>query len=227
MINNESLTDFELVVDLDSTLIFTSLDMSKLDSLLLKLGKSHPLLNRIYRFDLIDVVDVAGTGSITHMWGVFRPYLKEFFDFSSRYFRKIHVWSAGRFKYVHAMIDYIFEMSDLKPHDVYTWQDCIRTDRNIVKPLEDMKYDLSKTFVLDDRYDTFSKNVENGILIPAYEPELTERGLMKDDISLIQLILWLSLPAVQLLEDIRTVPKSNIFSFTLEEYDAAIKSLNS
>lgn len=72
-----------------------------------------------------------------------------------------------------------------KVQRTYTRQDCFFDSKNIFKPLKDKFFDLSKTFALDDRKDTFSKNKKNGLKIPEFA--YTD----KNDESLKELMIWL------------------------------------
>lgn len=221
----KSLTDKCIVLDLDETLIHSFENIYDLDNL--KIYTSPSLLNlrkRIYSMQLDDVIDKKGKGTITELWGISRPFIREFLINCFSYFKIVAVWSAGQRKYVEAIVDYLFR--DLKrPHVIYTYDDCNQLDnRLLVKPLQKMinnvpglnKYmSLKNTFIIDDRYSTFSNvNLTNGILIPPYKPYPNIVSLNSNDIALRQLSNWLLRPDVMESDDVRTLNKSDIFTLS-------------
>ena len=214
-----SLTKFKLVLDLDSTVVHSSGDMDDYQRLnLYSDPRAAEMRSRVYSFDLIDVVEPPGTGSTTSMWGVYRPHVFEFLTFASTYFDEVIIWSAGQFKYVHAITDLIFDGIDSKPQTIKTYDDCRKTSSHVYKPIAELNVNSSKILCLDDREDTYSLNKANGILIPIYEPKPTPSAIMADDIALVQLMCWLSQPEVYKCEDVRRLDKSKIFTTPLDQY---------
>ncbi len=218
----KALTNKCIVLDLDETLVHTNANMEELKELgLLTDPKLVDLKRRTYQLSLDDVVYKKGTGIKTLMWGITRPHVKEFLIACFSYFKVVKVWSAGKKKYVHAIVDYLFK--DIKrPHVIFTREDCDSTTNNLLtKPLLKMinnepglnKYmSLDNTFILDDRtsvYDTVNPN--NGIQIPAYRPGFNIRSLRTDDIAFKQLIMWLTKPKVMDSENVRELDKTEIF----------------
>ena len=216
--------DKYIVLDLDSTLVHSSTDMIDLENLKLYSNSSNVALReRIYRFDLIDVGNTHGLGIKTQMWGVFRPHLMEFVIFMSIYFKEIYIYSAGLYKYVHAISDEIFSNAPLKPSIIFSRDECIDQNGDIIKPLTKIYNSTSgpnetNTLVLDDREGTFALNPYNAIKIPIYEPNSSIIDFMRDDICLLQLMYWLSSSDVLKCVDIRTLDKTNIFKIPLNEY---------
>jgi TFIIF-interacting CTD phosphatase-like protein len=220
-----AMTQFKLILDLDSTLIHTYKNLD--EYFLLQKSGGDTVNDRIYRFDLVDVFDRPGTGTITSIWGVFRPYVKEFLHFSASYFDEIIVWSAGHFKYVHAINDFVFGDTPAILSRVLTRNDCIAKETKngrveILKPLDKLGLDMSKCLVVDDRDDTFSLNPNNGIKIPAYEPKSDLESISVKERSLLKLICWLSLPHVSKCFDVRTLDKTLIFDTSIREYSELI-----
>lgn len=218
-----TLTDKHIVLDLDSTMIHSTSEMNIVKELNSELETNSNLRNQIYFLKLVDATKTEGTGSVEEMWGVFRPGVFRFLEFCFRYFKGVHVWSAGRRFYVHAIVTELFKMK--KPHNIFTYDDCDfnKNESTVCKNLSkifksDNHYGANKrnTFALDDRDDTFSKNVGNGILIPRFEPELTVENIMADEISLLQLQLWLMQPEVVRCTDVRKLDKNNIFKTPIE-----------
>lgn len=200
-----------LLLDLDSTLIQTNTEIENLERLELYTNPSH--LNerdRFFTLWLDDVTTPPGTGVQTPIWGFFRPHLPEFITFIRQYFTGIHVWSAGQYKYVHAIVDLIF--GETPPTTVLTYEDCEVRGEELRKPIwklmsrnPGMTY--SNTFCLDDREETFADNPRNGILIPAYEPELDWPTIKADETSLLKIIRWWDLPRVREAKDVRRLRK--------------------
>lgn len=228
-IPTKPLTNKCIVLDLDETLIHSSENIN--DLLNLEISEYPELITlrkRIYSMQLDDVVDKKGKGIKTELWGITRPYVKEFLITCFSYFKIVAVWSAGQRKYVEAIVDYLFR--DIKrPHVVFTYDDCEQSDNRIlVKPLQKMidtvpglnKYmSLENTFVVDDRASTFTNvNPNNGILIPPYKPLFDIKSLLADDIALRQLSLWFLHRDVMDANDVRILNKSNIFTSTLTNF---------
>lgn len=218
--NRNSLTDKNIVFDIDETLVHTFEDYDKLKSLqIFTDAKNMKLRNRVYKLSLEDMFDKRGTGSQTLMWGITRPHLREFLVFSFAYFNNVTVWSAGQGPYVRAVVREIFKgIAD--PAAVFVWDDCeVDDDEGIyAKPLRKMYQQIpsmnpNNTFIIDDRTTSFSgPNPDNGILIPAYKPGANINSLNANDIAFQQLMLWLNQPEVRNSKNIRMLNKENIFS---------------
>lgn len=207
-------TNKHIFLDLDSTLIHSNMEISELEKLKLYSNcANYKLRERIYKFELIDVTSTEGTGNYMEIWGIFRPHLEEFLEFAFEYFEGVHVWSAGQYKYVHSLVELIFLSN--RPGKILTYEDCVfKKNGTTYKELHkciDHKITLKNTFALDDRTDTFSKNENNGILIPKYEPEAECSEILKDEQSLLKLMKWLDREEVRNCEDVRTLDKSKIF----------------
>lgn len=224
-IPNKPLTDKCIVLDLDETLVHSS---EKLENLVDMGIMSHSdlidLRKRTYRMDIDDVVYKKGTGIKTSMWGITRPNVRQFLIECFSYFKIVAVWSAGRKKYVEAIVDYLFK--DLRrPHIIYTYDNCERTSSGlIVKPLRKMinnvkglsKYmSLKNTFMIDDRTTVYSgfenDNPDNGIQIPAYKPDFETTCLKCEDDRLKQLVEWFHQSEVIKSKDVRKLDKSKVF----------------
>jgi len=222
-----SLTDKCIVLDLDQTLIATQDEMESLQELeILSDPKLISLRNRTYIIT-IDDLEKPGIGTKLDCWGVTRPHIDEFLMFCFSYFKIVAVWSAGKRKYVEAIVDHIFK--DIQqPHIIFTYDDIIFDKRkNPGKPLVNMieantilkRYmSLKNTLALDDNPKTFSKNIKNGILLPAYEPALNITALSQDDPTLLQFKSWLLLSEVMHSKDVQLLDKSKIFTTSLKSY---------
>lgn len=219
-----SSTKHNIVFDLDDTLIHSFDELKELGELEVYNLKNIQERKRIYVIEMHNVLSEPGEGSYSRMWGVYRPGWDRFRLFCQKYFDKIFVWSAGQPRYVDAIVNILFPDPEHQPEVIYTYNDCDITRENVFKPLSRMISDekvsndlkLTNTFIIDDRDDTFSKNVDNGIHIPAFRPKRTSEGLLDmSDNRLLQLEHWLDTPIVRQSKDIRNLDKSEIFSSSI------------
>ncbi len=235
-----------IVLDLDETLVHTMRSMTSLKNLGIFSfersfnTKNSDIRSRCYQIDLYDVFKPGGTGRETKVWGVTRPYLREFLIFCFSYFSVVAVWSAGQKKYVHEIVDLIFRDIAM-PHIVFTYPDCVPVKNGLQKHLSKPLYKMykqcdshqpsksissnivfsgcssnqhmgpTKTYVIDDRFDTFSSNILNGIQIPAYKPAPDLKSISQDDQTLKKLMRWFQQEKVVNSEDIRMLDKGYIF----------------
>jgi hypothetical protein len=220
-----------IVLDIDATLVHTHGDDGEF--LNLKFISNPEMLKyrkRIYSMELHDVTTDPGEGEILKLYGVYRPYLKEFLDFCFEYFDNIVIWSAGKKKYVEKMCELMFIDRKKQPLVIYTWDDTDIYDNCIRKPLkkiyEDKRLNVDmnekNTYVVDDRDDTFGLNKNNGILIPEFEVPLSVEGLKHKDENLLKLMAWLSTDEVKNSEDIRMLKKNKIFTTSIKDYEKMI-----
>lgn len=221
-------TDKSFSLDLDASLLSTSVDMNIFTKLKLYTDLSMlQVRERIYYIDMADVCASPGSGTRTKMWGIFRPHIFEFIEFLFSYCQGVMVWSAGKPKYVASICAILFPFTAKQPKLVYTYDDCVGEGGDIVKPLDkafkdpagDGLFTPNNTFHLDDRTDVISLNPKNGIWIPEYNPEFTKKGILADDVTLIKLKYWLLLPEVRSSKNIRDLDKSKIFTPSLQEYE--------
>jgi len=218
-------TNKTIVLDLDSTLLHTCDDMDIWNKLEIYTNpKNSKLRSRVYYFDLIDVTEKPGSGSKTVLWGVLRPHVYIFLKFCFDYFENVVVWSAGQKKYVHAICDFLFQEFDKQPIIIYSYEDCEIGSNYIYKRLSkfgnlDEPIHISTLVALDDNESTFSKNKDNALHIPAYEPEFTYEGILEDEKALLNVMYWLTAPEVINIADIRKVDKSNFFDEPNIQYE--------
>jgi len=165
-----TLTNFHLVLDLDSTLLYTDEIIQNYDSVY-----RYDLIDRLYRFVITDANRgiPIGTGMTQKMWLSLRPGVRDFLRFAPRYFRTISVWSAGEDRYVRTICGWLFTGIPLAC--IYTRNDTtIDNQHNVIrKPLSKFWTDFpeanpTNTLIIDDRADTFALNSANGILVKPY-----------------------------------------------------------
>lgn len=203
--------DIHLVLDLDSTLIF-SIFMKEQIQRINKENIANKLKNKIYPLTLIDGGDrtLKGSGILEKFILVLRPHLKEFIEYISSKIGHIHIWSAGQYRYVRAIDNIIFP-NDLIDR-ILTSKACSYYEHGkIIKKLKEENFDLSKTIIIDDRDDTFEENIKNAIHIPRYEPDSTIEALEKDDDALLKIINWFKNSGVINCDDVRNIEKPNLF----------------
>lgn len=216
-----------IVLDIDNTLVHTHGDDDEYVNL--KLFTDPKMIKhrgRIYSMSLTDVTSPPGTGEELKLYGIYRPWLKEFLDFCFKEFDFVIIWSAGKKKYVEKMCELMFTDRKKQPLLIYNYDDCEIYDDYIRKPLQKLyndprtkgKMNEKNTYVLDDRDDTFALNKDNGILIPEYEAEMTVKGIYKNDENLLKLMAFFVLPEVRNISDVRKLNKKKIFKKSKEVY---------
>jgi len=221
----KSLTNKCIVLDLDETLVHSSEKVGQIENLGIMTNPDLlDLRRRTYQLTMDDVVYKNGEGIKTVLYGITRPHVKEFLISCFSYFKVVIIWSAGKRKYVDAIVDFLF-MDMKRPHVVWSRDQCDKTSGELlVKPLTKLienepglsKYmSLENTFIIDDRRSVFEgyvgDNKDNGIQIPAYKPDFNIHSLRSDDIALKQLMTWFLRPEVMNSTDVRELDKSVVF----------------
>lgn len=235
-------TDKYIVLDIDATLVHThDIDEDGVSGLtkftMLNIYSDREKIKyrrNLYLMKLIDINQESGSGDITMLTGIYRPYLRIFLDFCKNYFKGVVIWSAGQKKYVEKMVEIMFPHTNYQPLIVYTYEDCVVGSGDYLKkPLSKLYKDKrlkgllneKNTFVLDDRDDTFSLNPKNGIQIPVFESDMSIEDISgHEDINLLKLISWLSTKEVKENSDVRKLKKDKIFEKSLEDYNKLLKS---
>jgi len=146
-----------IVLDLDSTLLFTleKNDMDRLDltdlnmEMVCSLNDTQYILFKDYPITLI------------------RNDAYTFINFCLNYFDRVVVWSAGKRRYVHVLVSYLFRGFD-KPFRVLTADDV--SDKNSSNYYKDLSkfFDLKRTIILDDTPSIASKNKKNLLQIKKF-----------------------------------------------------------
>jgi len=194
-----------------------------LDNTLLKSFTGNDLRNAYKRVpaDLAKQVYLLSFNELH--WGIRRPQLKKFLDYLFDNIEIVAVWSAGSYDYVHEIVSIIF--GDRKDKIfIYTRNDC-ETDQNgnLYKPIRKMldnvpglkyKATLANTIIIDDLEGTFSRNPDNAIHIPAYNPEYNK--IDNSDVALLQIIVWIDFYK-NVRQDIREIDKKRIFLTRVRE----------
>ena len=239
--------DKYLVLDIDATLVHThdaEDDPDKIEPM-----KKFEMLNiysdeekiklrkKLYVLKIVDVVKPSGYGEITMMTGIYRPFLRVFLDYCQRNCAGIVIWSAGQKKYVEELVSKMFPYKSFQPLAIFTQEDCILIEDNegtiVKKPLSKVykdkrlkgKLNEKNTLALDDRDDTFSLNVKNGIQIPEFESDFSIEDISDhEDVALLKLMSWMETKEFKECADVRKLRKDKIFEKTLEDYNKQLKS---
>lgn len=217
--NPNSLTDLNLVLDIDDTMVQT---FDEIDSLykcpIMKNPKFYPVRKRVYilKFDSENDEDME-EGEEDMIWGVKRPHIDEFLEFASEYFRNIVIWSAGTYEYVHVIVKNLFKSFPC-PTKVFTRNDCAHSDEyGYEKPLEKIyevipEMNSKNTLLIDDRQEVFIRNdPQNGIVIPPFTPDVEDYNSLVYDTAFLVLKDWFMTPQVMESSDIRKINKQHIF----------------
>lgn len=210
----KSTTGIHLIVDLDSTMLSTkkSKYFNKVDPF--NNPKFAKIRDRFYAFNIRDN-STPGYGDHTLIWGLFRPGFRKFINDAFSTFKTVSVWSAGSYKYVHALCKLLFPDSSKQPFIIFTRDDMI------YYPVKDLNqfYDKAaekgvdmnstNTVILDDNKVTFVRNMNNVLHIIPYEPK--ENNILADenDRELEKVIEWATQSVVRNASDIRTVSKGS------------------
>lgn len=135
-----------------------------------------------------------------------RPHLREFLSGANELFDNVIIWSAGTEHYVNTIIDDVYTRLEIeRPKAVFARQFCRYVDGNFVKPLIDLqqffKFDMAKTFMVDDTLSTLWLNMTNGIYISPYEGGAYDSG------ALLDLLQWFKRVMSSDVEDFRLLKK--------------------
>jgi TFIIF-interacting CTD phosphatase-like protein len=206
MKTRSKITSKNIVLDIDETLILSLLTPSDINSVDLTNPDNYNNLSLIF----IDKSPI---------YVFLRPYCQSFLRFCFKYFDKVIVWSAGSSEYVNAVVNKLFYGIG-RPYRVYDRSFCENTITGYTKPLSKLikeipSLSLSNTIIVDDKISNFDKNPSNGILIPAYST------VNNNDDALVKLVQWLLSKDVMETNDIRVIPKDNIFTEQLPLFSYA------
>lgn len=211
----DSLTDLNLVLDIDDTLVQTFDDIQQLYKCpIMKNSKYYPVRKRVYvlKFDQDKESEEEDV-----VWGVKRPHIDDFLAFANDYFRNVVIWSAGTYDYVHAIVKNLFKNISC-PTRVFTRNDCHQSEEfGYEKPLQKIysiipEMNPYNTFLIDDRQEVFSrKDPENGIIIPPFSPDIDDLNALTNDTCFLDLKHWFMQPEVMETYDVRDLDKRSIF----------------
>ena len=227
-------TNKNIVLDIDATLAHAHGELGDFNIRNIYSDSDHIKFRRkLYRMKLVDVVSISGSGVVTVLSGIYRPYLREFLDFCFDYFENVVIWSAGKKKYVEKMCEIMFPLKEHQPMLIYNYNDCIIGEEDYLKkPLKKLyddprtkgKLNEKNTFILDDRDDTFSLNPKNGIMIPEFESDMSVEDITDhEDSAFLNLMAWFNTKEVKEAKDVRKLNKNKIFKKTVKEHLKQLK----
>lgn len=231
-VNNNALTDYNLVLDLDQTLIYSNENMDTLKELGIMTSRDPRVMalkTRVYVGQVTDA-QYRGDGVVRKFWGLKRPFLNEFLLSANSIFKHVIVWSAAEPRYVEEIVRIIFQ--DLPaPYMVFTAEQTEELDGTSIKPLSKLYatadavaggIDETNTLILDDLKLNFRPNPDNGVLIPKYGPPYVLESLLQDkDSALLQFRGWILQPKNMRRKDVRELIRArpDIFGTTVAEYN--------
>lgn len=219
-LNYNTISQHSIVLDLDHTLIATyNINNVEIQDIIMTNMIYYPIRSRIYHINACDMdenhITKPGIGTNCYLWGIARPYYREFLQFCFQYFKYVIVWSAGKDSYVQQIVKFLFKGLPM-PHAIFTYNDLIvNGNYTVIKSLsyitERLTINLENLLALDDNIKTFSDNINNGILIPGYPEYKNLNELNQCDDYLLQLMTWFMQKEVIFSQDVRTLNKDNIF----------------
>nr|QBK90146.1 MAG: ctd-like (NLI interacting factor-like) phosphatase [Pithovirus LCPAC102] len=185
--------------------------------------KLMDIRKRIYVIDIYDI-DNRGDGKNIKLWGIERPYLREFLKFCMFNARNIIVWTAGIRPYAEKIVKHIFRGIGY-PSIIYSREHCVNigsTDNpQYTKPISKLinsnynkihkTINMNNTIIIDDRIDYIQPNFSNAIVIPPYNPVPTIDSIRNTDIALLKIMTWFNNPSIRNSIDIKSSKKDNIF----------------
>jgi len=203
-----------LILDLDQTLIYTTDDSSKIDKLKIFDDSSNmSIKQRVY---MIKIFSDKRSKEI-NMGGFERDDLQEFLSFIYDNFSFIGVWTAAEDDYGKQICHSIFRNIPI-PVVIWSRKMCEREDGGYIKPLSKMivmnkQYGLTmkNTLIIDDTEETFVKNRENALKIPAYRPDLDLKTLSTKDTCLKKIMNYFSSQKFIDSQDVRMLNSRKLF----------------
>ncbi|XP_051529454.1 CTD small phosphatase-like protein 2 isoform X2 [Myxocyprinus asiaticus] len=145
-----------LVLDLDETLVFSSLNM------------------------ISDAEHTFSTRFQDHKYKVYlilRPYVKEFLQAMTKHF-EMFVYTSAKKEYAEKIVDILDPNKKLFRHRLYQ-DDCACVLGHYIKDLSVLERDLSKTVILDNAPHTFPYHLMNMIPIKSWFGDQEDRELQK------------------------------------------------
>lgn len=82
-----------------------------------------------------------------------RPYALHLIKTIKQHNHQYVVWSAGKFHYVHAVMDYLNQLCQIKPDLIYTRKDMVNINGHILKSLSSKNFDSNYVIIIEDHPD--------------------------------------------------------------------------
>lgn len=221
-------TDRTVVLDLDACLIVSFFDKHNTDEDHEAVDAAHELKRVMENTRMQEMrrrfYKIRSKGTNYDFCGLRRVDLDAFISFCFRYFKYVIVWSAGDRNYVHAIVNEIFKHHH-RPHYVLTRDDLAYVDDDdyykpirVINELYSGVAPLDKTVFVDDKNDNFRENTGNGFTIPVCNIFAKDGSISAgEDTALRCLMNWLRKREVLQSEDIRSLDKSDAFTYTGED----------
>jgi len=149
--------DKTLVLDLDETLVHSSLNFTK---------------DADFTFD----INIPESGDRT-VYVKTRPYLTQFLKCASSLFEVV-VFTASPTRYAHRVMDLVDPEHGLFDHRLYRHH-CHLHQGNYVKDLSALGRDLSKVVIIDNAVEAMGYQLHNAILIESFTGSLSDTRLLE------------------------------------------------
>lgn len=187
----QKLTGKTIAFDLDDTLVYTMSDE------LLERSKIYP------KADIRKATYSTLNGRTVGVNVVIRPYAIEMLKQLSPYY-EIIIFTAAIKSYGDAIIDTLDPDGTLIDYRLYR-ENCIKVDGQYIKDLRILNRDLDSVVMVDNKIVSFSSQIENGIVVPAFSSSKPDSDLAA---------LWVFLRQAVLAEDVR-VPIASKYNIKL------------
>ncbi len=194
LLRNSPMSQKAIILDLDNTLIKTYGKMKEFTQLGIK---NHlDIVERCYILDFYNGENSRHPQS--HRWGIKRPHLEAFLKYIFKNFDIVIVWSAGGEEYVNALVKAIF--TNRPPHYIFHSGHCLRMGDDLTKPIALLfkhrpelanRIDENHIVMIDDREKNYLYNKGLGLVISAYDPDLTLESMREDDDGLLEAMKYI------------------------------------
>ena len=178
-VNKMSNNKLLLVLDLDETLVSTTFNNSAFDA-----------VNDIKKYD-------KPPSLIWENYYIFlRPFVNEFLNYCLTNYN-VAIWTASSSIYANKIVDLLFGKHRNKLKFIYTRDHTLKINKQLgmyapitteyikqLKKVQQFRFSLDKTLVIDDNPESYSQNVNNAIHVQGWYGE-------SDDKELLELISYL------------------------------------
>lgn len=177
----QKLTSKTVIFDLDETLVRVMTDEMLANTKML------------YKADIKRTSYVTTkTGKVIEVNVVVRPYAIEMLNKLAPYY-EIIIFTAATKSYGDAIMDLLDPNNTLIDHRLYR-NNCMKLNEVYIKDLRVLNRDLNEVVIVDNNIVSFSHQIENGIVIPAFEGSKSDSQLAE---------LWIFLRQSAYAKDIR------------------------
>lgn len=199
MTNEENQSPTVAVLDIDMTIVCTMNDGDEgISSDYLHTYYNYKSLrSQLYLFKMLDNNDIDD--STIYLWGLKRPYLKEFLTYINDNYDYTVIWTAAMKDYADAIVSNVLNKMNFTPDLVWSRDECELVSYAggslLTKPLSKLSnhfgFSMNNAILIDDQpYNHVKNSNKSKIQIPQYEPIV--QNPVTNDTCLLQLMDWLS-----------------------------------